>query len=183
MDTAADSPTGLPATKAPHGPFALPRRGQGAGPLELDALALWIDADVLLYMAATASQTSREFDQIVQHLDGCPIAPSHGSDDTSAGGTSTDQCESRWCSMAVDPDLQRVEEELGAARTRLALLNDRRSQIVAALQAARSAGNSETVRALATQLEVVEARRTRAMTIAEAASQRLNQLRCRVQEG
>jgi hypothetical protein len=85
--------------------------------------------------------------------------------------------------MTVDPDLQRVEEELGAAQTRLALLNDRSSQIVAALQAARSAGNSESVRALATQLEVVEARRTRAMTIAEAASQRLSQLRRRAQEG
>ena len=85
--------------------------------------------------------------------------------------------------MTVDPDLQRVEEELGAAQTRLALLNDRSSQIVAALQAARSAGNSESVRALATQLEVVEAQRTRAMTIAEAASQRLSQLRRRAQEG
>ena len=85
--------------------------------------------------------------------------------------------------MTVDPDLQRVEEELGAAQMRLALLDDRSSQIVAALQAARSAGNSESVRALATQLEVVEAQRTRAMTIAEAASQRLSQLRRRAQEG
>jgi hypothetical protein len=85
--------------------------------------------------------------------------------------------------MAVDPDVERVEEALGDALTRLALLNDRRSQIVAALQAAKSAGNSEDVPALATQLEVVEARRTRATAIAEAASQRLSRLRHRVQEG
>ena len=85
--------------------------------------------------------------------------------------------------MAEDQELEHLEAELGDALRRLVLLNDRSTEIVAALQAAGSAGSFEKFPALTTQLAVVEARRTRATTIAETASQRLSRLRHRVQEG
>jgi hypothetical protein len=85
--------------------------------------------------------------------------------------------------MAADPDLERVEAELDDALRRLALITDRRAQIAAALQVAKSAGNSEKIRTLATQLDVVEARHARATAIAAAAAQRLTRLRQRVQDG
>lgn len=83
----------------------------------------------------------------------------------------------------MDSDLDRVEEELGDALTKHALLNDRGGEIMAALEVARSRGDHEQARELAAQLDVVEARRMRAMAIAQAASQRLGQLRRHVQEG
>jgi hypothetical protein len=82
----------------------------------------------------------------------------------------------------VDSDLDRIEEELGDALTRHLLMNDRGAEIVAALALARSSGEQERARELAAQLDIVEARRMRAMAIAQAASQHLNRLRREIQK-
>jgi hypothetical protein len=83
----------------------------------------------------------------------------------------------------TDPDLERVAAEFGDALRRHALLNERSSEVVAALLAARSVGRPQGVPALAAQLEVVEARRLRAMAIAQTASQHLSELRRQVLMG
>ena len=77
----------------------------------------------------------------------------------------------------MNPDLERSEEELGDALTRQALLNDRCTELTEALELARARGQAAEACELAAQLDVVEARRTRAMALAQGASQRLSQLR------
>ena len=80
-------------------------------------------------------------------------------------------------------ELDSVVEELGDALTKQGLLNDRGSELIAELEVARARGDAGRVRELLDQLDIVEARRVRAMALAGAASQRLHALRRRVIEG
>ena len=80
-------------------------------------------------------------------------------------------------------ELNRVEDEFADALTRQALLNDRCDEIADRLRAARGGGPAAAAAELGAQLDVVEARRLRAMALAYEASQRLNRLRQRLRDG
>jgi hypothetical protein len=80
-------------------------------------------------------------------------------------------------------ELDSVVEELGDALTKHGLLNDHASELIAELDVAKARGETQSARELRDQLDIVEARRVRAMALAGAASQRLNQLRRHILEG
>ena len=77
----------------------------------------------------------------------------------------------------MDPDSRRVEAELADTLARHAALNERAIEIVAALEKANTAGDKQQASALAAQLDLLEARRARAMVLAQDASARLGYLR------
>jgi hypothetical protein len=84
---------------------------------------------------------------------------------------------------ALESELERAEAELADALTRHALHNDRCSEIGAALESARARGDAQAASDRAAQLDVAEARRARAMALAQTASQHLNELRRRLRDG